>query len=238
MKTKILLVSLYLVAAVSANPTTVQEPKTVEQLESKLTMEMDSLEQKDSISLYGDMITLEKIPVTIEPEESSAEADPLVSRIEKFLRTRKVQINLPNDGSTADYFGRALGTKEVGVKLRSLTEGASEARTKLKRIILPVLLALKLKALIILPIVITIIGLIGLKGLGAGLAALFLSGAVALKAILTPPPPYAARVSYGIVKPHEIHHDHWHRSQEEVNEPYKGWAPEYNADQYQYHEIP
>lgn len=104
--------------------------------------------------------------------------------------------------------------------------------------IIPVLLALKLKALIILPIIITVIGLIGLKGLGAGLAALFLSGAVAFKSLLTPPPPYpAARVSYGIVKP-EIHHDHWHRSQEEVNQPYRGWTPEYNESPYPYQELP
>ena len=107
------------------------------------------------------------------------------------------------------------------------------ARTKLKRIILPILLALKLKALIILPIIITMIGLIGIKGLGVGLAALLLSGAVALKALLTPPPPLSARVSYGIVKP-EIHHDHWHRSQEEIHQPYRAWAPEYSVDQYSY----
>ena len=108
----------------------------------------------------------------------------------------------------------------------------------MKRIILPLLLALKLKALIILPIVITIIGLIGIKGLGAGVMALLLSGAVALKALLTPPPPLSARVSYGIVKPHDIHHDHWHRSQEEINQPYRGWSPDYPIDQYPYQDIP
>lgn len=100
--------------------------------------------------------------------------------------------------------------------------------------VLPLLLVLKLKALIILPIIITMIGLVGIKGLGAGLAALLLSGAVALKALLTPPPSLPARVSYGIVKPHEIHHEHWHRSQEEINQPYRGWAPEYTVDQYPY----
>lgn len=102
--------------------------------------------------------------------------------------------------------------------------------------ILPLLLLLKFKTLVILPIVITVVGLIGIKGLGGAFLALLLSGAVILKAILTPPPP--PRVSYGVVRPHEIHHDHWHRSEEEINTPYKGWAPEYNGDQYPYHEIP
>lgn len=113
------------------------------------------------------------------------------------------------------------------------------ARTKLKRVLLPLLLALKLKALIILPIIITIIGLIGIKGLGAGLMALLLSGAVALKALLTPPPPLSTRISYGVVKPHDIYHDHWHRSQEEINQPYRGWSPDYPAgEQYPYQEVP
>ncbi|XP_053976568.1 uncharacterized protein LOC128875207 [Hylaeus volcanicus] len=204
--------------------------------ETKLTRAMDELNRKESIGIYGDMVTLEKVDVD-EDAETRASEDPLVSRIEKFLRTRKVQIHFPTDGSTADVFGRALGQKDVGVELRALTTGASEARTKLKKILLPLLLALKLKAMIVLPIVITLIGLIGIKGLGAGLMSLLLSGAVALKALLSPPPPYPARVSYGIVKP-EIHHEQWHRSQEEVNQPYRGWAPEFGPEQYPYQDLP
>lgn len=110
-------------------------------------------------------------------------------------------------------------------------------RTKLKKMIVPILLALKLKAIIVLPIVLTLIGMIGIKGLGAGLMALLLSGAVALKALLHSPHHYPSRVSYGVVKPYEYHHEHWHRSQEDVAEPYAGWVPEYN-DQYPYQETP
>jgi len=111
------------------------------------------------------------------------------------------------------------------------------ARTKLKRMIMPILILLGLKAIIVLPIIISMIALIGMKGLGAGLISLLISGAIALKALITPPPP-PPRVSYGIIRPHEIHHDHWHRSEEEVNQPYKGWAPEYNGEHYPYHDIP
>lgn len=109
------------------------------------------------------------------------------------------------------------------------------ARTKLKKMILPLLVLLKFKTLVILPIIITVIGIIGINGLGTAFLALLLSGGVVLKALLTPPPP--PRVTYGVVRPHEIHHDHWHRSEQEVNSPYRGWAPEYN-DQYPYQEIP
>ncbi|XP_043265600.1 uncharacterized protein LOC122405137 [Colletes gigas] len=226
-----LLILLALTACVVAEDVTVTGTT-----ETKLIKSMDELNQRNSIGIYGDMLTLEKVDVD-EDRETILSDDPLVSRIEKFLRTRKVQVHFPSDGSTADVFGRALGQKDVGVELRALTTGASEARTKLKKILLPLLLALKLKAIIVLPIVITMIGLIGMKGLGAGLMSLLLSGAVALKALLSPPPSYPARVSYGIVKP-EIHHEQWHRSQEEVNQPYRGWAPELGSDQYPYQELP
>lgn len=99
---------------------------------------------------------------------------------------------------------------------------------------MPLLLLFGFKTLVILPVAITVIGLIGIKGLGGSILAIVLSGAVALKALLTPPPP--PRVSYGVVRPHEIHHDHWHRSEQEIDQPYRGWAPD-NNEQYPYQEI-
>ena len=89
------------------------------------------------------------------------------------------------------------------------------------------LLALKLKAIIVLPIVLTLIALIGIKGLGAGTLALLLSGAVALKALLTPSElsSYPTRLSFA--KPFELYDNHWHRSQDDiVHQPYQAWSPE------------
>ncbi|OXU30502.1 hypothetical protein TSAR_011539 [Trichomalopsis sarcophagae] len=231
----IIVICCCLVVPGLANPMMARQAESeVDRFEARLASIMDSLNEKDTIGLYGDMVTLER--VAVEEQRSAteeAEDDPLMRRIDDFLRSHKLQISFPSDGSSADLFGRALGEKNVGFELRGLIQGASEGRTKLKKILLPVLLALKLKAIIVLPIVITLIGLIGIKGLGAGVLALLLSGAVALKALLTPPAPaYPARVSYA--KPYEIHHDHWHRSQEEVGlqaaGPYRAWSPEFSVD--------
>ncbi|XP_015585295.1 uncharacterized protein LOC107263025 [Cephus cinctus] len=218
------------------------------QQEEKILRAIDALEAEESIGIYGDMITLEKVPVVEAREDAGLERDPLLKRVDQFLGSRKIHIALPREGPSAQYVGRALGATSgsLDIDLRGMTGGgASEARTKLKKIILPILLALKLKALVVLPIVITLIGLIGIKGLGAGLAALLLSGAVALKALLTPPPPpqlTATRLSYGIYKPHDIHHETWHRSQQqqqEINEqPYAGWAPDYGVDRFPYQDLP
>ncbi|XP_070165302.1 uncharacterized protein Osi15 [Polyergus mexicanus] len=234
MKTRIIiLLALQLVTLAVSDPNQ-KDGNSLEQSEEKLTRAMDELNRKDTIDIYGDTVTLRKIPE--DGNLSQESADPLVSRIERFLKTRRIQINFPNDASTAGLFGRALGQKNIDIELKSLTNGASEARTRLKKMIVPLLLLLGLKAVIILPIVISAIGLIGLKGLGVGLISLVLSGAIGMKALLTPPPP-PPRVSYGIVRPHEIHHDHWHRSEQEVNQPYKGWTPELNGEQYPYQDI-
>ncbi|XP_043472568.1 uncharacterized protein LOC122505157 [Leptopilina heterotoma] len=227
---------------VFGNPVKNVNTKNLELMETKLRDELDELNKQESINIYGNIISLEKISIDEEEKKElnleNGTSDPLVRRIDEFLKCRKIQVSFPHDGSSADFLGRAIGERNIEFQLRELTHNSFEARTKLKRVLLPLLLVLKLKALIILPIIITIIGLIGIKGLGAGLMALLLSGAVALKALLTPPPPLSTRISYGIVKPHDIYHDHWHRSQEEVNQPYRGWSPDYPAEQYPYQEVP
>lgn len=52
----------------------------------------------------------------------------------------------------------------------------AEARGKVKKILLPLLLAMKIKMAVILPIVLKVIALISLKGLFAGTLALIFSG--------------------------------------------------------------
>ncbi|EFN89942.1 uncharacterized protein LOC105192078 [Harpegnathos saltator] len=233
----IAMLALQLAALLVAADSSREDGNSLQYVEGKLTKAMDELNRRDSIGIFGDMVSIEKVAEDAGERSSEESADPLVSRIEAFLRTRRIQVNLPDDSSTAGLFGRALGRRSIGIELRSLTHGTSEARTKLKKMILPLLVLLKFKTLVILPIVITVVGLIGIKGLGGAFLSLLLSGAVALKALVAPPPP--PRVTYGVVRPHEIHHDHWHRSEQDgVDAPYRGWAPEYNGEQYQYHEIP
>ena len=100
---------------------------SLEHLEGKLTKAMDEINRKDIIDVYGDVITLEKVEAEV-GELSEESTDPLVSRIEKFLRSRKVQINLPNDASTAGLFARALGQRNIDIELRSLARGTSEGK--------------------------------------------------------------------------------------------------------------
>jgi hypothetical protein len=104
-----------------------QSGNSKEHLEGKLIRMMDELDAKDSIGIYGDIVTLDKVETeSVEPSEESV--DPLVSRIERFLRTRKVEVSLPDDTSTAGLFGRALGQRNIDIELRSLARGTSEGK--------------------------------------------------------------------------------------------------------------
>lgn len=101
-----------------------EDPRNVE---IRLTRAMDELNKRDTVNIYGDMITLEKVHVDDEEERSARKGeDPLIGQIERFLNSRRIRVRLPNDGSSADMFGRALGRKDMGVELRALITGASE----------------------------------------------------------------------------------------------------------------
>lgn len=131
---KILVISLCLGTMVMSNPVKVSNLKNLEIMETKLTEEMDQLNKQESISIYGNMISLEKISVD-EKEEEEEEVkeenetrDPLVRRIDEFLKSRKIQISFPNDGSSVDFLGRALGEKNIEFQLRELTHGTFEGK--------------------------------------------------------------------------------------------------------------
>lgn len=66
---------------------------------------------------------------------------------------------------------------------------------------LPLLLLLKLKAVILIPIVLSVIALVAFKGLGAGLIALALSGATAFKSVLEGHHS-SKKVSFEVIPPH------------------------------------
>lgn len=120
-----------------ASPKKVQAEDSVEFMESKLNRAMDELNKKERIGIYGDMITLEKVEIEEADGEdkSRAESDPLLARVDEFLRCRKLQIRLPSDGSAADMFGRALGERNIDFELRGLTGGASQGENSEARLI-------------------------------------------------------------------------------------------------------
>ncbi|RZC00587.1 DUF1676 domain containing protein [Asbolus verrucosus] len=144
-------------------------------IEQELVKHVDELDKKPSLPILGDLLVLEK---TKESDAARTEDDGLVERCVRYLASHELKVKLP-DGTRS---GRSL---------------VAEARTrKLKKIILPLLVLLKLKAAIVIPVVLSAIALIAFKGLGASLIALAIAGATGLKSLLEG---HGSKLTYEVV---------------------------------------
>ncbi|KAK4875569.1 hypothetical protein RN001_011991 [Aquatica leii] len=155
--------------------------------EDNLVKVVDGFDEKSSIQLIGDYVTLEKSKEGVSEAKSD---DGIFERIIRYLENHEIRIKLSSSDDA-----------------RSAMEESRKRR--LRKLLLPLLLLLKLKALIIIPAVLFVVALIAFKGLGAGLMALLVSGAVALKSLLEKHNS-SSSVSYEIVP--QISSPHWSRS--------------------------
>ncbi|XP_074031316.1 DUF1676 domain-containing protein Osi15 isoform X2 [Leptinotarsa decemlineata] len=94
---------------------------------------------------------------------------------------------------------------DIIVVFGSFEEGRSK---RLRKIILPILLLLKLKAAIIIPIILSFISLVAFKGLGVGITALAIAGATGLKSLLEHHGP--SKISYEVLP--QVVTSQWSRS--------------------------
>lgn len=99
-------------------------------------------------------------------------------------------------------------------------------RGRLRKLLLPLILGMKLKFAILLPIFISVIALISFKGLWAGLAAMLVSAALGLKALIVPEGGNGAhnspstKFSFGVIKPHHLFDYGWHHHHPHHHDPY------------------
>ncbi|KAF5286537.1 hypothetical protein FQR65_LT12541 [Abscondita terminalis] len=135
---------------------------SIECAESNLVKVVNDFDDKSSIQLIGDYVTLEKVKDAVSEPKSE---DGIFERVIRYLESHELRIRLSSSDDA-----------------RSAME--ESRRRKLRKLILPLLLLLKLKALIIIPAVLFVVALVAFKGLGAGVMALVVSGAIALKSLL------------------------------------------------------
>ncbi|XP_026470989.1 uncharacterized protein LOC113375265 [Ctenocephalides felis] len=156
-------------------------------VENKIKEYVDNADQEGSIPLFGGL-SIDKVR-GVEPLPSSND-ESLVGRVQRYMQSHELKFQVPEEK-----------------KGRSLTEESRSS--KLKKIVLPLLLGLKLKTAVILPIVLTAIALISLKGLGAGVLALLFAGATAFKDLLAAKA-HSGHVTY--ISAPEPHLADWSRS--------------------------
>jgi len=116
----------------------------------------------------GRSFTENELPA--EPEQREAEIDSLiVDRVARFLSSHTLQFRIPKES--------------IRDMQRSLEEARGKKK-KAKKVLLPLLLLLKLKAAALLPLALGALALIAFKALIIGKLALLISGIIGLKKLL------------------------------------------------------
>ncbi|XP_055551695.1 uncharacterized protein LOC129734023 [Wyeomyia smithii] len=187
LKNSVVVVLAMLVAAGAAASNTQQEQQMI-----NLINEIDS---EDSFPLFSGL-TIERVDSADGARSFPAVDEDLADRAVRYLNSHSVKFSIP------------AGEESEG---RQMEEARS---SRLKRVFLPLLLALKLKMSIVLPILLTIIKLISLKGLIAGLLALKFSIFTFLKDLFNKKQERVTTAYITSAQPvnAEIVHQDWHRN--------------------------
>ncbi|EAT45780.1 AAEL002949-PA [Aedes aegypti] len=178
------LVILAVAIAVAAASNTKEEQQMVNLI--------NEIDQQESFPLFGGL-SVERVEGARSFGGDASE--DLAERAVRYLNTHSVKFNVPEEEGE----GRRM----------------EEARSsRLKKVFLPLLLALKLKMSVVLPILLTIIKLISLKGLIAGLLALKFSIFTFLKDLFNKKQERVTTAYITSAQPvnAEIVHQDWHRN--------------------------
>ncbi|KAL3268032.1 hypothetical protein HHI36_007165 [Cryptolaemus montrouzieri] len=130
-------------------------------VEKSLVKYVDDFDRQPSIPVLGEFVALSR---NEDQFESPRAQESFLERCARFMVNRELRFKLSTDAA------------------RSLMEETRSS--KIKKIVLPLLILFKLKAAIVVTVVLAVIALISFKGLGASLIALAISGATGFKSLL------------------------------------------------------
>ncbi|KAG5671886.1 hypothetical protein PVAND_002056 [Polypedilum vanderplanki] len=165
MNTKIYTIAMIIVAAFISSIACEKIPS-----DSEVISMIDKLDEEQSLPLFGGLV-VEKFDDGSNSEVVPRSSETLTDRIVRYLKTHSVNFDLSEARSK-------VGGK---IKPNKIIKKVKKARGKLKKLLLPILLALKFKSAVILPVVFTLLALVSVKALKVGLIALLLAGSQFIK---------------------------------------------------------
>ncbi|XP_071441026.1 uncharacterized protein [Hetaerina americana] len=173
---------------------------------------------------YGRALTEEELEASLprgQDERDSTVESLLVDRVARFLKSHTLQLKFPDSS------------------ISELRQSVEEGRKKKKKILLPLLIALKLKAAALIPLALGALALLALKALIVGKLALLISALIGLQKLLAS---QQSTKTYEVVAhPHYSHsyggdhHDHYARALETAKEgahdmAYAAYSPDAKKD--------
>ncbi|XP_018321589.1 uncharacterized protein LOC108734499 [Agrilus planipennis] len=174
--------------------------------EQAIIKTIDEYDSKPTVSFLQDFVVLEK---TNEVQLTPKSQEGVFERVLRYFMNHEIRIKFPST---------ELEARELIVEAR---------KTKLRKILLPILLLLKFKTLILIPAALFALALVAFKGLGAGFSALLISGAVALRSFLSHPSSSSSTYTYEVV-PQPVA-PHWSRAGDTGHEGWNAIIPGYQV---------
>ncbi|KAF7279539.1 uncharacterized protein LOC143199738 [Rhynchophorus ferrugineus] len=196
---------------------------------------------KDLLQVGGKVEFTQITPTTTARSLNSDLEDDL----EDFLKSNEISMETPFD-STVTFNARSLDNGELDLKLRLGSGNAVEARkkSKIKKILAPILIIVLLKAITLIPLALGILGLKTWNALQLSFVSFVTSIVLAVWKLCSKfsdhhhAPHVIHEAVHDVHVPHPIvhhdhhddhHHDHWdhyHRSDDAQQLAYSGYIPE------------
>jgi len=183
----------------------------------KMIGSKDSIPLADGVTVVKTQAANDGSPRSLDEEKNEDVETMVESRVERFLSSHTLKFDVKGSDimDSISSAGRALSdaTDYLGI---TETDAAEESRGKKKKaakILLPLLLALKLKAAALIPLALGAIALIAGKALVIGKIALVLAAIIGLKKLLS----QQKSVTYEIVS-------HPHHSSSSVSSGHDAWS--------------
>ncbi|XP_046384530.1 uncharacterized protein LOC124154692 [Ischnura elegans] len=165
---------------------------------------------EDASSRAGRALTEAELEASLPraPEERDSTVETLlVDRVARFLNSHTLQLKFPESS------------------ISELRQSVEEGRKKKKKILLPLLIALKLKAAALIPLALGALALLALKALIVGKLALLISALIGLQKLLASQTTKTYEVVAHPHYSHSDHHDHYARALDAQQMAYSAHAP-------------
>uniref|UniRef100_A0A6P7F2Y1 Uncharacterized protein LOC114324582 n=1 Tax=Diabrotica virgifera virgifera TaxID=50390 RepID=A0A6P7F2Y1_DIAVI len=165
-------------------------------------------------------------------ETGRSAAGSIEDHIERYIKSHEATFDLPFIGSKVTLDGKNLDDEEMSIKLNFGTDvQARKKKSKLKKLVVPILVFLVIKAMILIPLALGILGIKAWNATQLSFVSFISALGMAIWKLCTKvnhEPPQIIHQTYD-PHSHHFHHDHhdYHdRSDAPQQMAYAGYAPQ------------
>ncbi|XP_057652287.1 uncharacterized protein LOC130891506 [Diorhabda carinulata] len=154
----------------------------------------------------------------------SSNVGGIEDHIENYIKSHEVTFDLPIIGSKVTLEGRNLDNDEMNMKLKFGTDiEARKKKRKLKKLFIPILIFVVIKALTLIPLALGILGIKAWNASQLSFISFISSIAIAIWKLCTKVGPEPPQIIHQAYDPH-LHHYHLDRSDNAQQMAYAGYA--------------